>query len=146
RRPRNQLLAADPVHLFQWTPNLPTTQPPSVARMRGLAFCFWEAPMMRSTTSESTLVERLRQHASVTPERTAIRFIPAASAPTDLTFGALDAAATRLAGLLRSRTQPGDRILMFYPPGLDFVVAFFGVLYPCAVAVRLVPPRRQRAL
>ena len=101
--------------------------------------------MMRSTTSESTLVERLRQHASVTPERTAIRFIPAASAPTDLTFGALDAAATRLAGLLRSRTQPGDRILMFYPPGLDLVVAFFGVLYAGAVAVPLVPPRRQGA-
>src|SRR4030081_551196 len=101
--------------------------------------------MRRSTTSESTIVETLRQHASAAPERTAIRFIPAASAPTDLTFGALDAAATRLAGLLRSRVQPGDRILMFYPPGLDFIVAFFGVLYAGAVAVPLVPPRRQGA-
>jgi acyl-CoA synthetase (AMP-forming)/AMP-acid ligase II len=101
--------------------------------------------MKRSTRSESTIVETLHQHASATPERIAIRFIPAASAPIDLTFAALDTAATRLAGLLRSRVQPGDRILMFYPPGLDFVVAFFGVLYAGAVAVPLVPPRRQGA-
>jgi acyl-CoA synthetase (AMP-forming)/AMP-acid ligase II len=101
--------------------------------------------MRRSTTPEATIVETLRQHASAAPARTAIRFIPAASAPTDLTFAALDAAATRLAGLLRSRVQPGDRILMFYPPGLDFVVAFFGVLYAGGVAVPLVPPRRQGA-
>jgi acyl-CoA synthetase (AMP-forming)/AMP-acid ligase II len=101
--------------------------------------------MRRSTTSEPTIVETLRQHASAAPARTAIRFIPAASAPIDLTFAALDAAATRLAGLLRSRVQPGDHILMFYPPGLDFVVAFFGVLYAGAVAVPLVPPRRQGA-
>jgi acyl-CoA synthetase (AMP-forming)/AMP-acid ligase II len=101
--------------------------------------------MRRLTTSEATIVETLRQHASAAPARTAIRFIPAASAPIDLTFAELDAAATRLAGLLRSRVQPGDRILMFYPPGLDFVVAFFGVLYAGAVAVPLVPPRRQGA-
>ena len=50
-----------------------------------------------------------------------------------------------LLALFGGRTQPGDRILMFYPPGLDFVVAFFGVLYAGAVAVPLVPPRRQGA-
>jgi acyl-CoA synthetase (AMP-forming)/AMP-acid ligase II len=101
--------------------------------------------MKRSTTSESSIVEILRQQGRAAPDRTAFRFIPAASAPTDLSFGALDAAATRLAGLLKSRVRSGDRVLMFYPPGLDFIVAFFGVLYAGAVAVPLVPPRRQGA-
>jgi acyl-CoA synthetase (AMP-forming)/AMP-acid ligase II len=32
---------------------------------------------------------------------------------------------------------------MFYPPGLDFVIAFFAVLYAGAIAVPLVPPRRS---
>src|SRR3954470_3444009 len=115
----------------------------------------WETLMRRSSASErtftkttaveSSIVETLRRHASEAPFRTAIRFIPAASAPTDLSFAALDAAATKLAGLLRSRIQPGDRVLMFYPPGLDFVVAFFAALYAGAVAVPLVPPRRQGA-
>jgi acyl-CoA synthetase (AMP-forming)/AMP-acid ligase II len=30
---------------------------------------------------------------------------------------------------------------MFYPPGLDFVIAFFAVLYAGAIAVPLVPAR-----
>jgi acyl-CoA synthetase (AMP-forming)/AMP-acid ligase II len=34
---------------------------------------------------------------------------------------------------------------MFYPPGLDFVIAFFGVLYAGGIAVPLVPPRRHGA-
>jgi acyl-CoA synthetase (AMP-forming)/AMP-acid ligase II len=34
---------------------------------------------------------------------------------------------------------------MFYPPGLDFVIAFFAVLYAGAIAVPLVPARRSGA-
>jgi acyl-CoA synthetase (AMP-forming)/AMP-acid ligase II/acyl carrier protein len=89
------------------------------------------------------MVEALRLHAQTTPERVAFRFLPVASARIDLSFAELDHAAARLAGILRSRVRRGDRVLMFYPPGLDFVTAFFAVLYAGAVAVPLVPPRRS---
>ena len=102
---------------------------------------------MRGTTDSNratTMVEALRLHAQTTPERAAFRFLPVASARIDLSFAELDQAAAQLAGILRSRVRRGDRVLMFYPPGLDFVTAFFAVLYAGAVAVPLVPPRRSR--
>jgi acyl-CoA synthetase (AMP-forming)/AMP-acid ligase II len=98
--------------------------------------------MIRSKTAV-TMVEALQGHARTTPDRPAFRFLPAAGARVDLSFAALDLAAARLAGALRTRVRPGDRVLMFYPPGLDFVIAFFAVLYAGAIAVPLVPPRRS---
>jgi acyl-CoA synthetase (AMP-forming)/AMP-acid ligase II len=100
--------------------------------------------MLRSNTA-LTMVEALRGHAQAMPERPAFRFLPAASARVDLSFAALDSAATKLAGVLSTRLRRGDRVLMFYPPGLDFVIAFFAVLYAGAIAVPLVPPRRSGA-
>jgi len=40
---------------------------------------------------------------------------------------------------------PGDRALLLYPPGLDFIDAFFGCLYAGVVAVPCYPPARARA-
>jgi acyl-CoA synthetase (AMP-forming)/AMP-acid ligase II len=101
--------------------------------------------MARLTTVHATIVDALRHHARVVPDRTAVRFVPAASDPAALTFAELDGAATRVAAALRRDIGAGDRVLMIYPPGLDFVTAFFGILYAGAVAVPLVPPRRQGA-
>jgi acyl-CoA synthetase (AMP-forming)/AMP-acid ligase II/acyl carrier protein len=101
--------------------------------------------MTRSKIANATIVEALRQQARAMPHRPAFRFLPATSAKIDLTFAELNSAATRLAGVLRSRVRGGDRVLMFYPPGLDFIIAFFGVLIAGAIAVPLVPPRRQGA-
>ena len=41
-------------------------------------------------------------------------------------------------------TTNGDRALLLYPPGLDFIVGFFGCLYADVVAVPTYPPRRNR--
>ena len=52
-----------------------------------------------------------------------------------LSFGALDHVA-RLAGSdLRRRRAAGQRVLLRYPQGLDFISAFFATLYAGAVAV-----------
>ena len=40
----------------------------------------------------------------------------------------------------------GERALLLYPAGLDFIVAFFGCLYAGVVAVPAYPPRRNRSL
>lgn len=102
-----------------------------------------ERKLMLRLNTAVTMVEALREHAQTMPERPAFRFLPAASARINLSFAALDSSAAGLARVLRARVRRGDRILMFYPPGLDFVIAFFAVLYAGAVAVPLVPPRRS---
>ena len=40
----------------------------------------------------------------------------------------------------------GERALLLYPPGLDFITAFFGCLYGGVIAVPVYPPRRNRSL
>ncbi len=40
----------------------------------------------------------------------------------------------------------GQRVLLLYPPGLDFLAAFFGCLYAGAVAVPAYYPRSDRAI
>ncbi len=38
----------------------------------------------------------------------------------------------------------GERALLLYPPGLEYVAAFFGCLYAGVVAVPVYPPRPNR--
>lgn len=61
-----------------------------------------------------------------------------------LTFGELDLAARNVAGYLQKLGGKGQRVLLLYPPVLDFVIGFFGCLYAGATAVPAFPPRRNR--
>ena len=40
------------------------------------------------------------------------------------------------------RGQRGDRAVLLFPPGLDFIVAFFGCLLAGVIAVPIMVPRR----
>lgn len=61
-----------------------------------------------------------------------------------LTYAQLDAAARNVGGYLQKLGAAGQRVLLVYPPVLDFVVGFFGCLYAGATAVPAYPPRRNR--
>ena len=58
-----------------------------------------------------------------------------------LTYAGLDALARAIAARLRESLAPGDRALLLYPPGLEFIAAFFGCLYAGVIAVPAYPPR-----
>ena len=45
-----------------------------------------------------------------------------------LTFRQLHEAARALAARLTAAAQPGDRAILVFPPGIEFMVAFFGCL------------------
>jgi acyl-CoA synthetase (AMP-forming)/AMP-acid ligase II len=94
-----------------------------------------------------TLVALLRRRACEDPDRAAFTFL--ADPETDkgtLTYRELDQRARAIAGTLPSLGLAGERVLLLYPPGLDYVAAFFGCLYAGAVAVPAYPPRRNRSL
>lgn len=61
-----------------------------------------------------------------------------------LTLGQLDQAARTIAATLQTMTKKGDRALLLYPTGLEFVAAFFGCLYAGVLAVPVAPPRHNR--
>ncbi|MDA1014163.1 MAG: AMP-binding protein, partial [Planctomycetota bacterium] len=61
-----------------------------------------------------------------------------------LTFAELDQQAQQIAAGLRHRLQKNERVLLLFPPGLEFVRAFWACLYAGVVAVPLYPPRHNR--
>ncbi len=62
------------------------------------------------------------------------------------TYAQLDAKARAIAAWLQAAGLEGQRALMLYPPGMDFVTAFFGCLYAGVTAVPTNPPRRNQKL
>lgn len=60
-----------------------------------------------------------------------------------LTYEQLDRRARVIAVALADRgVRPGDRAILLYPPGLDFITAFFGAIYAGVIAVPCYPPHR----
>lgn len=47
---------------------------------------------------------------------------------------------------LQSDCQAGERALLLFPPGLEFVAAFLGCLYAGVTAVPAYPPRKNRSI
>jgi amino acid adenylation domain-containing protein/non-ribosomal peptide synthase protein (TIGR01720 family) len=97
--------------------------------------------------SAGTIVEVLRRRAEVRPSDTAFSYLPDASAQArSLTLGELDARACAIASQLVEEGLRGERVLLLYPAGLEFVEAFFGCLLAGVVAVPAPPPRGSRNL
>ncbi|MFI9503289.1 AMP-binding protein [Nocardia sp. NPDC052566] len=61
-----------------------------------------------------------------------------------LTYRELDRRARAIAHVLAGRLERGDRALLLYPAGLDYIAAFFGCLYARVIAVPLYAPGRGK--
>jgi 1-acyl-sn-glycerol-3-phosphate acyltransferase len=94
-----------------------------------------------------TLVEVLAWHAERHPERCHITFLPADGEPQQLTYSGLLARSRAIcAGLQAAGVEPGDRVGLMLPSGLDYFALFFGALWGGAVPVPLYPPARPSQL
>ena len=95
----------------------------------------------------NTIIQRLQELASARPDAVVYRYIEdEKSEPVTLTFSEVDAEARKIASALLETCQPGDRALMLYPAGLEFVTAFYGCLYAGLVAVPAYPPRKNQKI
>jgi amino acid adenylation domain-containing protein len=61
-------------------------------------------------------------------------------AEASLTYGELDRQARTIGALLQNAGASGERALLLYPPGLEFIAAFFGCLYGGVVPIPAYPP------
>lgn len=92
-----------------------------------------------------TLLHRLREHASRRPDALAFSWLNDAGAQTEtLTYVQLARRVDAIAAHLREATRLGDRALLLYGPGLEFVSAFLGCLAAGVIAVPAYPPRNRR--
>jgi len=95
---------------------------------------------VRSTTT--SLVDLLRSRADAEGGVISHRFLrQGVDVTAELSYGELDRRARAAAVSLRRHAAPGDRVLLIYPPGLEFLVGFFGSLYAGMIPVPAYPPR-----
>jgi acyl-CoA synthetase (AMP-forming)/AMP-acid ligase II len=94
----------------------------------------------------STLVATLGFRAEQQADRTAYTFLlDGESHEIRLSYGQLDRQARAIGAWLQDAGVSGEPALLLYPPGLDFIAAFFGCLYGGMIAVPTYPPHPVRA-
>jgi len=91
----------------------------------------------------SDLLEVLTWHVARHPDRCHVSFYDTPEQTRSLTYGELAAAAATIAAaLVRLGVEPGQRVALMLPSGLDFFRCFFGILRAGAVPVPMYPPAR----
>ncbi len=97
--------------------------------------------MSRTTGKASTLVELFRSRALQQPEQRMYAYlVDGEIEAAHLTHEALDRQARAIGAILQSYRARGERALLLYPAGLEFIPAFFGCLCAGVIAVPLPAP------
>ena len=92
----------------------------------------------------TNIIDLLRYRASDRPQ-VAYKFVRHGDSEIDkLTYQELDQQARKIAASLQSLNMTGERALLLYSPGLEFITAFFGCLYAGVIGVPAYPPRRNQ--
>ncbi len=99
--------------------------------------------------STRSIVDSLRYWTEQTPQSPALCFTDGDSDGEEdqrWSYEELDRGARAVAARLQAASMRGERAMLLFPPGLDFVKAFFGCLYAGVVAVPAYPLRRNRSV
>ncbi len=88
-----------------------------------------------------SLIDVLQHHLNQQPDKTAYIFLnDGEKDEIKMTYRELDRQARSIAAALQAQCRPGDRALLLYTPGLEFISAFIGCLYAGVMAVPVYPP------
>jgi amino acid adenylation domain-containing protein len=99
---------------------------------------------LTSLNASVSLAAVLRDRAAETADRGYVFLGDGQAETSQLTFRELDRRARGIAAWLGRTVLPGDRALLLFPPGLDFIAAFFGCLYSGVIAVPAQPPSLRK--
>ncbi|GAC1343812.1 MAG: fatty acyl-AMP ligase [Ktedonobacteraceae bacterium] len=102
-------------------------------------------PFSEPSFEPSTLVEILRWRALHQPDRMAYIFLKdGETEEAHLTYADLDRRARAIGAWLQGLGIAGERALLLYPPGLEFVAGFFGCLYAGVAGIPVNSPHPSR--
>lgn len=100
---------------------------------------------MTSRPPATTMIELLRWRASNEPDRVGFTFLADGERDArDLTYADLDRRARDVAARLMERPCRGERALVLFEEGLEYLVALFGCMYAGVLAVPVHPPDPRR--
>jgi len=91
------------------------------------------------------LIESAQHWAAAQPSKIVYTFlVNGEEQEQNLTYSQLDQQARIIAGRLQHDLLPGDRVILLFPSGLEFIVAFLGCLYAGMTAVPMPEPLQER--
>jgi acyl-CoA synthetase (AMP-forming)/AMP-acid ligase II/alkylation response protein AidB-like acyl-CoA dehydrogenase/acyl carrier protein len=100
-----------------------------------------------SVSAPTNLVDVLRFRADIQPDSQACLYLgDGEDVKGELSFARLDQQARAIAARLQGLGASGECAILLYPPGLEFLSAFFGCLYAGVVAVPLPVPRPKASI
>ncbi len=95
-------------------------------------------------TSYSNIVELVNSKANERANKTAYIFLQdGENESARINFAELDQRARAIAARLQSLGMTGERALLLYPPGFDYIEGFLACLYAGVIAVPAYPPSRR---
>ncbi len=96
---------------------------------------------------ENTLIQVLQERLNQTPDRVVYRFLEDGESESGVrTYRELYDRSKIIASHILQHARKGDRVLLLYPSGLDFVDAFFGCLLAGVIAIPAFPPTGKRRI
>ncbi|HZI13110.1 MAG TPA: condensation domain-containing protein, partial [Myxococcus sp.] len=95
--------------------------------------------------SFSDLIDLLRDRSATRGAQGLYTFLEDGEAEESrISYAGLDLRARRIGAVLQELSATGERALLLYPPGLEYIAGFFGCLYSGLVAVPAYPPDPSR--
>jgi acyl-CoA synthetase (AMP-forming)/AMP-acid ligase II/acyl carrier protein len=101
-------------------------------------------PIIRKSES---LVEIISKRATVQPDDVVYKYLGDGINETEsFTFKEIDRVARSVAQKLSEKLTKGDRVLLLFPQGLQYIAALYGCFYGGFIAIPAYPPRRNRKM
>jgi len=101
--------------------------------------------MHKNSVENLSLLEIISYRAQYQPDKQAYIFLQNGETESEsITYRELERQAKAMASYLQS--WQGEKALLLYTSGLEFIRAFFGCLYAGVIAVPVYPPRRNQKL
>lgn len=92
-----------------------------------------------------TMVEIFEKNCSDNPEKIIYYYLEDGLNETErITFSRMNLRVKAVAAALQERCVKGDRALMLFPSGIEFIVSLFGCFYSGIIGVPTYPPRKNR--
>ena len=105
-----------------------------------------ESAFGTGTAAASTMVELLERRSAQSRARCAYTFLSEDGSLATMSIRDVERRARSIAATLQEICEPGDRVLLVYPPGLDFVPAFLGCIYAEVLPVPATYPKPRRPM
>ncbi len=100
---------------------------------------------MEQSFHPSNLVDVLRFWADRVPAKDLFKFLTEGDLQgTTITYATMDKIARSIASKLTEMGLSGERAVLLYPPGLEYIAGFFGCVYAGVIAVPAYPPDVDR--